>query len=54
MITDPPLGMSSVDDPLPKACLDQVNTLVAAEVEAEVAVQVRLKLFEGGMSITEI
>ena len=46
--------MSSVDDPLPKACLDQVNIFIAVELEAEVAVQVRVKLFEGGTSITEI
>jgi hypothetical protein len=46
--------MSSVDDPLPKACLYQVNTFMAVELEAEVAVQVRVKLFEGGASITEI
>ena len=48
--------MSSVDDLSPKACLDQVNTFefVAVELGVEVAVQVRVKLFEGGTSITEI
>ena len=50
MITDPP---SSVYNPLPKACFDQVNILVALEFETEVAVQVRVKLFKGGTSITE-
>ena len=46
--------MSSVGDPLPKACLYQVNTFMAVELEDEVTVQVSVKLLEGGTSITEI
>ena len=54
MMTDPPLWMSTVDDVLPRACFDQVNTLIAVDESAEVAVQVRVKLLEGGTSITDI
>ena len=52
MTTDSPLWMSSIDDVLPNVCFDQVKTFMAAVAEAEVAVHVRVKLFDGGMSIT--
>ena len=54
MITDPPLWISLVDDSPPNACLDQMNTFIAVVLEAEVAIQVRVKLFEGGTSITVV
>ena len=54
MTTDPPLWTTSVNDSLPMVRLDQVNTFVPAEPEGEVAVQVRVKLFQGGISITLI
>ena len=54
MMTDPPLWMSSVDDSLPRACFDQVNSGTAVVLEATVAVHVSLKLLKGGTSITVI